>query len=365
MMEAETHRTSATSRGDEISLLALGNALLRRRRLIVILGFAGAILGLASGLLRSRLYSSNATFIPQGVEGGASSGLALAASQFGIRIPSAQGGWGPPIYVELLTSQAILEPIALDTLLVTEEGGRRVPVMDLLDVQAPTRAQRIEGTVRKLESVVAATEDKKLNAVRVTVTTRWPSVSFALAQRLVRGVNEFNLKTRKSQAMAEREFVDVQAAEAASALRTAEDRLQSFLQRNRATAGSAELTFERDRLQRDVTLRQQVYSSLLQSREEAKIREVRDTPVITVLEEPRLPITGNPRKSVQKAFFGGIVGGILGVLIALLMHGLGGARQMPSEDSREFFETIDALTPRFLKRNRAAGQQSLPSEVPR
>jgi uncharacterized protein involved in exopolysaccharide biosynthesis len=333
---------------EEESLLALASTLLRWRRTIIGLGLFGAMVGLASGLLSTRVYMSAATFIPQGAEGGAS-GLALAASQFGIRMPSSGGGaWGPPVYVELLRSQALLEPIALDTVVVGE--GRRVALMDLLKVEAPTPARRTDLAVRALRRIVKAGEDKKLSAVKLSVATEWPSVSLALAERLVRGVNQFNLETRKSQAAAERQFVEVQAGEAERALREAEDRLQLFLQRNRAIADSPELAFQHDRLQRDVALHQQVYTSLVQSREDAKIREVRDTPVITVLESPRLPVVGEARNSVKKGVLGGFVGGMLGVLIAFLAQGVASARRVPNEEAREFFRLVDEATPRFLRR---------------
>ena len=50
---------------DEISLLALGSVLLRRRRTIVTLGLLGSAAGLATGLLATRVYKSSAKFLPQ------------------------------------------------------------------------------------------------------------------------------------------------------------------------------------------------------------------------------------------------------------------------------------------------------------
>lgn len=335
---------------DEISLLALASVLLRWRRTIIVLGLVGAAMGLALGITSTRVYTSVATFIPEASDAGAS-GLALAASQLGLRMPSSGGGaWGPQVYVELLTSQAVLEPIALDTVVVAEEGGRRVALMDLLKVTAPSPARRIELAIRALRGVVSASVDRNLGAVRVLAATRWPSVSLALAQRLVDGVSRFNLETRQSQAAAERRFVEGQAREAERALRDAEDQLQMFLQRNRAMANSPELGFQRDRLQRDVALRQQVYTSLVQSLEDARIREVRDTPVITVLESPRLPLVGESRKSVQKGVVGGLAGGGLGVLVAFCLQALAGARRAPSEGAREFFRLVEEITPHFLRR---------------
>lgn len=331
--------------------LSIATVLLRSRRMIVGLGLLGGAIGLTFGLLRTRLYVSGATFVPQTSDVNSAS-LALAASQFGFRLPGSAGGWGPPVYVELLRSWALLEPIAVDTVAVAEEGGKRIPVMDLLEVEAPTPQRRVELTVRGLGVIVRSREIKALGGVEVRVTTKWPSVSYQLAERLVKGVNEFNLEKRKSQAAAERQFVEAQAVDAERALREAEDRLQEFLQRNRMGVGSSEIAFQRDRLQRELGLRQQLYTTLAQNRAEARSREIRDTPVITVLEEPRLPVAPESRRVALKTVLGGLMGGLLGLLIAFLSHGLAGARRTRDKKAEEFFQLMEEATPRILKRKK-------------
>lgn len=264
-------------------------------------------------------------FILQSQE--STSGLELAASQFGLRLPNTQGSWGTPLYVELLSSYMLLKPIAVDTLVVREDGGRKTAVMDLLRVPQLPLPQRTERAVRMLRHKILATEDKRLNAVRLAVSTRWPSVSFDVAERLVRGVNQFNLETRKTQATEERRFVEGRATEAERALREAEDRLQRFMQRNRSIAGSPELTFEQDRLQRDVSLRQSILTSLLQRREEARIREVRDVPVVTVIENPRVPVAAESRRVVMKSVLGWLAATAASLLLGFLLDARALARR--------------------------------------
>ncbi|MEO7501715.1 MAG: hypothetical protein ABIW94_03660, partial [Gemmatimonadaceae bacterium] len=277
---------------------------------------------------------------------------AMAAGQFGIKLPSSGGsGWGPAIYVELLKTRELLEPIAADTLAVPEENGRRSAIADLFLVKPGAVSLRLERTVRALRKKLTIEEDKKIGGVKLTVTTRWPSVSFGIANQLVRGVNQFNLESRKTQAGAERRFVEAQAIEAERILRDAENRLQLFLQRNRGgLAGSPELQLERDRLQREVTLRQQRFTSLTESQEEAKILEVRNTPVITVIEQPKLPVLAEPRNSVTKGLLGAVAGAVLGVIIAFLSQRVAGARTASSQEATEFFELVNEATPRFLRR---------------
>jgi len=314
-----------------------------------LLAFAliGGAVGVAVGLLSTRKFAASAIFAPQSSNDQMTSGLALAASQFGIRVAGTGNGWPAAIYVELLRSRGLLEQIAKDTITVPEKGNRPIQVMDLLEVQAPTPPQRVETAIRKLRTLIDATEVKRIGAVQLTVTTPWPTVSFTLAQRLIAAVNRFNTQTRQSQATAERQFVQGRAREAELALRDAEDRMQAFLQRNRVVA-SPDLSFERDRLQREITLRQQSYTALLQSQEEARIREVRDTPVITILESPTIPAVGEPRRSLAK----GLMGAMAGVVAALVVIALRLARGSTSPRVQEFFRSLDEALPRFLRPRR-------------
>lgn len=345
-MSAGLTASGSDVRDPDVSMLKVGTVILRWRRPILLLGFLGGLLGGTAGLLSPRLYTSRVVFLPQDSEG--SSDLALAASQFGIRVPTAQSGWGPAVYVELLQSPALLEPIARDTFVVAEEGARSIPLKDLLVDEAPSAQMQMDQAVRALRSIVDPREVRELGAVELTVTTEWPSISLALTERLVLGINEFNLETRQSQAAAERRFVEARAADAEVALRAVEERLERFLEGNRSI-GSPQLSFERDRLQREVNLRQQIYTSLVQSREEAKIREVRNIPVITMIETPRLPVMREPRGTVKKGIVGGFAGVMLGLLIAFFGHGLRLAREENSRESEEFFRTLDHAAPRFLR----------------
>jgi hypothetical protein len=348
MTDAPHHSHPVPHVGNEVSLVALGIALLRWRRTILLLGLAGGIIGLGSALIARRQYVASATFLPQQTESSVS-GLAAAASQFGIQVASGNNGtWGPPLYVKLLGSPVLLESIARDTIRVAERGGQRIPVMDLLEVEAPSPALRLDKTVRALQRMVSAGEIKTLGVVQVSVVSRWPSVSVTLTQMLLHQVDRFNVERRQSQAAAERRFVDSLASNAERALRDAENRLQYFLQQNRVFA-SPQLTFERDRLQREVSLRQELYTTLLHNREDARIREVRNTPVITVIEEPRLPVVPLARKAVLSGLLGGLVGLTLGVLAALAMQWFAHARRRPSAEALELLQLVNEATPRMFR----------------
>jgi uncharacterized protein involved in exopolysaccharide biosynthesis len=115
-----------------------------------------------------------------------------------------------------------------------------------------------------------------------------------------------------------------------------------FLEANRQWQDSPLLQFRHDGLQRKVTLRQTVLTTLVQSYEQARISEVRDTPVITVLQAPFLPPGPDPRRRVLSAALGIVLGGMAGIVFAFLVE----AFRRPSEGDparEDFQQTWDGL----------------------
>ena len=143
---------------------------------------------------------------------------------------------------------------------------------------------------------------------------------------MIAQVDSFNLKSRQSQASAERRFTERRVAEAQAEARQAQDELQAFLQRNRDFRSSSQLNFAYERLADNVSLRQQIYTSVAQAYEQARIEEVRDTPVITLVEAPMLPARPDSRP-----FGRAIAAGVLLSLIAARFLAVRHDRRMAAE----------------------------------
>ena len=60
-------------------------------------------------------------------------------------------------------------------------------------------------------------------------------------------------------------------------------------------ANSPQLTFENDRLERQVFMRQELVTAMAQAYEQARIDEVRNTPLITVIDRPEPAALPDPR----------------------------------------------------------------------
>jgi uncharacterized protein involved in exopolysaccharide biosynthesis len=174
------------------------------------------------------------------------------------------------------------------------------------------------------------------------VATQWPSVSHQITSSLVEAVNAFNQRSRQSQAAAERTFLEERLSVANAELRAAENRLQQFMTSNRRI-GSPELALERERLDRVVLLRQQVVLALNQSYEDAQLREVRNTPLITLVETPQVPTMPEPRGRVRKVIIGMLIGALLAIVVSFIGFVMRRRRREGNPEIDEFFETLNGL----------------------
>ena len=302
---------------DEVSLVALVRLVRRERRLVVGCGVALATLVAALVLLWPREYTSTAVFMPQSSDGTLSRLSGLAA-EFGVTVPGTDPGASPAFYASLLASRDILRAVVLTSYPLSTGAGdtTRATLVELYGVEGETPAIRRDKAVERFLNDLAIETYRETELIGIEVTTRWPTVSQGAAQRLLDLVSRFNLTTRQTQAGAERRFVQARLETARAELRAAEERLQTFLQRNREFRDSPALVFANDRLTREVELRQQVVTSLVQSFEQARIDEVRNTPVTTVVEPPDLPAQPDPRRLLLKTLLGLTAGLLLGMFLA-------------------------------------------------
>jgi uncharacterized protein involved in exopolysaccharide biosynthesis len=336
--EAGSEHSPASSAPEEHSLLELLSVLLRYRWMLVCIPLAlGALLALTA-FLKPVSYTSTASLIPEAPASNSGGRLAGLAAQFGMGVGGGSSTTdSPDFYVWLLSSRGILTELLASEFSYVEDGesvkGR---LIDLLPVDENSPARREEAAIRELRDRIRSGRSFETGVVTVSVTMPSPHLATQIAQRLLDLTAEFNVRTRQSRAGSERTFAGERAAEAATALRAAEDGLQGFLQVNRQFERSPGLVFQRERLQREVVMRQEVYTSLLQSYEQARIDEVRDTPVLTVVDAPQTPAIRDPRGTAMRALLGLGFGAMVAVALALLLDYLRRSRELGRPEYREF-----------------------------
>lgn len=348
----------AVPAGEQISSFVVAGTLLRGRRRIGKWVLIGGCLGLIPVIIARSTYTATATFVPQSSGDDSHSSLASLAGQFGISVGGGSSQTqSPQFYADLLLSRVILAPLA-DESFVVDSGKPARTLPSLVGVTEKDSARRVDLTVEALtENVLSYDISKETGVISLRVKTKWRSLSLAIENELLTRVNAFNLHTQQTSATAERVFTEARLADAKQSLRQAEDQLEAFLQRNRQYQNSPELQFAHDRLQRVVDVQQGVVTSLTQNYEDVRIREVRDTPVITILQQPAVPVDANWRPWLFLAI-GLPFGAILGTMLVLASEILRRLRTVPDPETRNFFvaydDTLAALRRLIPRRRKSA-----------
>ncbi|MEE9133564.1 MAG: GNVR domain-containing protein [Gemmatimonadota bacterium] len=331
---------------DEISLLELVNVLLKRWKLVVGLPLIAAFFALVVSLLVPAKYTATASFVPEAESEELSlpSGLVGLASQFGVAVP-AGGSTSPKFYADVLASRTLNDEVLLATFSDprTETPTDSATLLDLLKVKGENERERLEKGQEKLDDAITIDVDKETNIVSLSVETRYPELSADISNLFIALLNRFNLETRQSNARERRRFVEERMLELENELREAEEDLKSFLERNRQFEGSPDLLFQYERLQRQVTIKQEVFTTLRRQYEEARIKEVDDTPVITVIDRAVPPDKKSSPKRKLNVALALILGGFVGVFGAFGREFVERARVRDEQEYEELTSRWAAL----------------------
>ena len=146
----------------------------------------------------------------------------------------------------------------------------------------------------------------------ISVTAGGPQLASSLAESFL---DHFTTRVRtiRTEKVRERlQFVERRFEEAEKELEAAEDRLAQFLERNQNPT-TASLQFRRDRLQRQVSFKEQLYSELQSQLTQTRLDLQRRQPVATVVEEPVPPIERSAPNRTLIVLLALMFGGLLGV----------------------------------------------------
>lgn len=157
--------------------------------------------------------------------------------------------------------------------------------------------------LQKINDRITVSESKKTGLITVSVLSEEPRLSKEIvafiADALIKYINQVQLK----QASENRQFIEERIKETEAQLNESEETLKRFREDNRSIKDSPELQLELERLMRDVEVNQQVYITLKQQYEIARIEEVKEAPIVNVLDEGREAVEKDwPRRKLTLVF---------------------------------------------------------------
>ncbi len=289
---------------------------------------AAALLTLGLSFLLPERWTSETRFVPE-----ASSsiqlpqGIGALAGELGFALPGADPMSSPDFYAAVMEGRSLLERTLLTRFRRPGTAADSAPLIDILEIEEDTPRKRIESGVEWLREHSSPNVDATTGAVEFSVEMPDPELAAAVTTHMVGLLNDFNQRTRNLRARERRKFAEARSGEAQNDFEAAEDSLRDFLTRNRQFEFTPQLLFERNRLERQVTLRQEVYQTLRREYEIARIEEVDDTPVLTVVDPPVIPAYPSSPRRTRMAIVAGVLGVLVGVGLAFLLQYLERSRE--------------------------------------
>jgi uncharacterized protein involved in exopolysaccharide biosynthesis len=330
---------------DRISVLELVNVMLKRRRLTIGFPIVVAVVAAVITLIVPPKFTATATFVPETESEELSlPGLAGLAAQFGVALPLGAAS-SPQFYADVLKSRTLRDAV-LSTNFAdprSDSPTDSATLLDLMRVKGESERKRLEKGRKRLKKAIAIGVDAETNIVRISAETRYRELSADVTNFYLGLLNRFNLETRQSNAQERRRFIETSLAEAENELNEAEEELKHFLERNRQFQGSPELQFQYDRLDRRVAIKQEVFTELRRQYEEARIQEVNDTPVITVIDRAVPPEDRSSPKRKLNVILAFIAASVLGTFAALGGEFVQRARSREEQGVTEFNSHWEAI----------------------
>jgi len=111
-------------------------------------------------------------------------------------------------------------------------------------------------------------------------------------------------------------------------------------------------------MQREVTLRQQLVASLTQSYEEVRMREVRDIPTITMVDDAMVPAKPESRGRAIRTLIGLLVGAAAGALFVFVGDIMAKRRALGDPAADDFATTVSEMKENVLRRLRPFSDHS-------
>lgn len=295
--------------------------ILLRWRLVALIAIATIVIAVASTFVISPVYRARASFV---ANSSSAAKMPAGASGLGEIMSELGGGFGgdpsesPNFYIQLFQSRELLTRIALAKFPNprTDNPSDSATLIDIMRIKKDDPRLRMELALKKLEKSVQAGFDMKTNLVALTVDMQWPELASQVANRLVGEVSSFNRETRVSRAKSKRVFLESRHDSAQMLLRVAEDRQRFFYEQNRGLLTSPGLRAEEARIRREVDLASDLYLNLQRQLELARLDEINDAALITVIDQAIPPRKAQWPRYGAVLFTSTAIGLMLGLFIA-------------------------------------------------
>lgn len=257
-----------------------------KSRLFIVKFTTGIIvLSIVISLILPKSYKSTAILLPQTNPNLLSSlsGLSNLASLTGLSFGQSTM---EQLFPDIINSEAVLKEVIF-TKYITEKFPQPVNLIEYWEIDGDSIAEQYELALEKFRKELVVDYDRKTNVVTIELVMREPQLTADVINKILSVLDEYIRTQRITNATEQRKWIEQRLEQVQHDLENAEIKLKDFREKNRIVTTSPQLLLEQQRLLRDVEMNTVIFTELKKQYELAKIEELRNIPIINILDSAR------------------------------------------------------------------------------
>jgi len=274
-----------------INFKVLVDVLYKNIKYLILLTFSFAFLGTASSFFLQKYYDAEISLYPakNDMMQGMSQFQSLAAN-LGINKMNNDQNFNIPDVVKsrLIANKAINQKWVgkddKETNLISLWELNRKPWLNILNASKIDSLFLYEKAIRKFNRHVQVVEDRSTGLIKIITSFQDPVISADIANFIGSEVELYIQKENSAQSNKEKLFISERLSIVKKELEKSELELKDFKERNRGFEDSPELFMIYSQLFREVEAKKEVYLTLQQQLELARIQEVKRSPILHILD---------------------------------------------------------------------------------
>jgi len=314
---AENQTQQQQQNKDEIDLLEVFLKIWAYKRFIILFTAVVAIGAIVYVLLAEPQYEASVKLYKKTAKEGTSSRLQGLAAQFGMG--GAIGGTSEFNIKDLMASRRLNKKIIYKDW-ENEKFNEPVNLIEYWEIEGETKEQKFLSAYNSLKNKITVNKDEETQLITITVMMGEAQLAADIGNYLTTLIEEYVQNEQKTTTKQNLQYIEKRLETVKNELRKAENELKQFRERNRVISESPQLQMEMGRLQRKVTIKQEVYLTLQKEREMAEIELVKETPVINVLDDAIKPEQRAKPKRKLIVIVGTFAGFFLSLLIVVMIY---------------------------------------------
>ncbi|MFQ5607084.1 MAG: GNVR domain-containing protein [Candidatus Zixiibacteriota bacterium] len=323
--------------------------LFRHRRWLALAVLSAGALTAAVTLFIPNKYTATARLLPSG----GSDQLSALAGITGLPMLDLAGGLGSKessseLFPAILSSDRLQNAVLTHRYRFSADGEELE--MSLLDYFGERNLDKARLEVSRITSI---SSEYKTGVITLSVTTKRPELSAAVAQFYIDQLDLFNRTQRVTRATEYEKFLALRLSETRAELGKAENSLAEFQAINRDWAFSSDPDLQKQmlRLKRDLTIKTEIYALVTQQYEVAHSEAQKNTPVVQALDDPAPPLVKSAPKRTLITLAAMVAAGLFGIGLVFLREAfVGSARGADRESFIGLRDDLQSAYPRLTGR---------------